>query len=64
MIVFGDPFQGSPIKGYNGPIETFCNEGDSVCTGNFELRPAHMSYPLNDSIKNAKAKLKSWAGAT
>ncbi|TID26984.1 hypothetical protein E2P81_ATG01443 [Venturia nashicola] len=44
VLVFGDPFQGAPIKGYNGPIITYCNEGDYVCTGNFVVGAAHLSY--------------------
>lgn len=64
MIIFGDPFQGSPIKGYTGPIETYCKPGDGVCGGNFELSAAHLSYPFDgDSVTKAKADLKKWAAA-
>jgi hypothetical protein len=42
--VFGDPFQGAKIKGYNGEIVTYCNAGDYVCTGNFEISASHLSY--------------------
>jgi hypothetical protein len=61
VITFGDPFQGAPIKGYNGPIETFCKVNDGVCGGNFELSAAHLSYPLDNSVTDAKAKLKQFA---
>lgn len=61
MIVFGDPFQGAPIKGYSGPIETFCKPADGVCGGNFELSTAHLSYPVDSSVSDAKALLKKWA---
>ncbi|KAF2398196.1 alpha/beta-hydrolase, partial [Trichodelitschia bisporula] len=44
VVVFGDPFQGAPIKGYSGPIITFCKDGDSVCTGNFVISMAHLAY--------------------
>ncbi|KAE9972243.1 hypothetical protein EG328_005114 [Venturia inaequalis] len=44
VVVFGDPFQGAPIKGYDGPIITYCNEGDYVCTGNFVVGAAHLAY--------------------
>lgn len=44
VVVFGDPFQGAPIKGYTGPIITYCNDGDYVCTGNFVIGAAHLSY--------------------
>jgi hypothetical protein len=36
--------QGAPIKGYSGPILTYCNSGDSVCTGNFVVSSAHLAY--------------------
>jgi hypothetical protein len=48
--VFGDPFQGAKIKGYNGEIVTFCNAGDNVCTGNFEVTASHLSYSTGSSI--------------
>jgi hypothetical protein len=54
VIVFGDPFQGAPIKGYSGPIVTYCNDGDFVCTGNFVVGTAHLSYV--GSISNAAIK--------
>jgi hypothetical protein len=49
-VVFGDPFQGAKIKGYNGEIVTFCNAGDNVCTGNFEVTPSHLSYSPGSSV--------------
>jgi hypothetical protein len=64
VITFGDPFQGAPIKGYNGPIKTFCKVDDGVCTGNFELAGAHLSYPFDNSVTEAKAVLKKWAAAS
>ena len=57
MITFGDPFNGAPIKGYNGPIEIYCAAGDGVCTGNFELAAAHLSYIGDSTVPNAKKKL-------
>jgi len=44
VVTFGDPFNGANIKGYSGPISIFCNPGDGVCTGNFEVALAHLSY--------------------
>lgn len=44
MLFFGDPFNGAPIKGYDGPRRTICNEGDLVCNGLPEIRPAHLDY--------------------
>lgn len=64
VITFGDPFQGAPIKGYTGPIETFCKVADGVCGGNFELSTAHLSYPLDNSVTEAKAKLLKWASSS
>lgn len=44
MVVFGDPFDGAPIKGYSGPIKTYCASGDDVCKGEFSITLAHLSY--------------------
>jgi len=49
VVTFGDPFNGSPIKGWNGPIKIFCNSGDGVCGGNFELAASHLSYGMDTS---------------
>lgn len=56
-VVFGDPFQGASIKGYKGPILTYCKSGDGVCTGNFEISASHLSYGGND-ITQAIAAMK------
>jgi hypothetical protein len=56
-MTFGDPFNGSPIKGYKGPIEIYCAPGDGVCTGNFELVGAHLSYVTDGTIASAKKRL-------
>jgi hypothetical protein len=63
VITFGDPFNGAVIKGYNGPIEIFCNTGDGVCTGNFEVGTAHMSYG-SGTAKSAQKKLLEWSKAS
>jgi hypothetical protein len=61
-VTFGDPFQGSPIKGYKGPIKTFCKVDDGVCGGNFELSVAHLAYPFDGiTINEAKTQLAKWA---
>jgi hypothetical protein len=59
VITFGDPFNGSPIRGYNGPIQIYCKPGDGVCSGNFELTGAHLSYQggKGSSVTDALAKL-------
>lgn len=60
VVVFGDPFQGAPIKGYTGPIHTFCNTGDFVCTGNFVVGVAHLSY-TGSVATQAMAEMKKIA---
>jgi hypothetical protein len=61
VVTFGDPFNGAPIKGYSGPIATFCNKGDGVCTGNFELAPSHISYGFDTSAGLGQKKLLEMA---
>jgi hypothetical protein len=58
VITFGDPFNGAPIKGYKGPIEIYCKPDDGVCSGNFELKGAHLSYQTGKSNDVQKALLK------
>jgi len=57
VVVFGDPFQGAPIKGYSGPILTYCKKGDGVCGGNFEISGSHLSYGGGDTTQ-AIAEMK------
>ncbi|QDS70627.1 hypothetical protein FKW77_000671 [Venturia effusa] len=61
VVVFGDPFQGAPIKGYSGPIITYCNTGDYVCTGNFVVGAAHLSY-TGSATATAIREMKKLAG--
>jgi len=63
VVTFGDPFNGAPIKGYNGPIAIFCNRGDGVCSGNFELAPSHLSYGMDTSTTLGQKKLFEFAAA-
>jgi len=51
VVVWGDPFQGAPIKGYNGPIRTYCSSGDDVCTGNFVIGFTHLAYSVGSSVQ-------------
>jgi cutinase len=45
VVVFGDPFNGAPIKGFPSErLKIFCNAGDGVCDGKFAISAAHMSY--------------------
>lgn len=49
-MVFGDPFNGAPIKGYPSlKIKTYCISGDDVCTGEFTIGLGHLSYTLMDT---------------
>jgi Cutinase len=57
VITFGDPFNGAPIKGYDGPIEIYCAPDDGVCSGNFEVTAGHLSYLVDSTIPKAKNKL-------
>jgi hypothetical protein len=61
VVTFGDPFNGAPIKGYNGPIEILCNADDNVCTGNFEAAASHLSYGIDNSAKIGQKKLLEMA---
>jgi hypothetical protein len=64
VVTFGDPFQGAKIKGYDGPILTYCNAGDSVCTGNFVIGAAHLSYTGSVAMQALKDMKKIAAGQT
>ncbi|MCJ1474032.1 hypothetical protein MMC13_002690 [Lambiella insularis] len=44
VVVFGDPFNGAPIRNYKGPIKTYCATGDEVCDGEYVISAAHLSY--------------------
>jgi hypothetical protein len=63
VVVFGDPFEGAKIKGYDGPILTYCNAGDSVCTGNFVISASHLSY-TGSVAQQAVAAMKKIAAKT
>ena len=46
-MVFGDPFNGAPIKGYpTSQIKTYCIAGDEVCEVEFVITSSHLSYTL------------------
>jgi hypothetical protein len=52
VVVFGDPFNGAPIKGYpSSKIKTDCISGDDVCTGEFTIGLGHLSYTLMDTTE-------------
>lgn len=44
VVNFGDPFDGADIGQYTGPRHIFCMTTDGVCTGNFDITVAHLSY--------------------
>jgi len=63
VVAWGDPFQGAPIKGYNGPILTYCASDDMVCTGNFVIGFTHLAYSAGNSVQlGAKAMMDIAAG--
>jgi len=64
VVTFGDPFSGSPIKGWNGPIKVFCNSGDTVCGGNFEIAAGHLSYGMDTSAGLAQMALLGMVGGS
>lgn len=63
VVVWGDPFQGAPIKGYSGPILTYCASGDDVCTGNFVIGFTHLAYAAGSTVQlGARAMMDIAAG--
>jgi cutinase len=63
-VVFGDPFQGAPIKGFpSAKIKTYCNEGDKVCDGRFTIKAAHLKYATG-STSDAVSWIKSQASSS
>jgi len=62
IVTFGDPFNGSTVKGWSGPISVFCNTGDGVCSGNFELAGSHLSYGMDTSAGLGQKALLNMAG--
>lgn len=54
---------GAPIKGYDGPIMTYCATDDMVCTGNFVIGVTHLAYSAGYSVQQgAKAMMDIAAG--
>jgi hypothetical protein len=49
-VTYGDPFNGAPVKGWNGPIKTFCRSSDAVCTGQFKIGTAHLAYSGSSDV--------------
>ncbi|KAF2667083.1 cutinase-domain-containing protein [Microthyrium microscopicum] len=64
ILVYGDPFNGAKVKGWDGPIKTFCRESDAVCTGAFKIGTAHLSYSLSSDVTNGLAWLIKTAKAS
>jgi hypothetical protein len=58
VVVFGDPFNGAPIKGYpTSKIKTYCIASDDVCGGEFSIGIGHLSYTFgstSDAVKYIK----------
>jgi cutinase len=62
VVVFGDPFDGAEISGYpSSKIKTYCATGDFVCSGEFIISAAHLSYVGTDT-QSAAQWIKTAAG--
>lgn len=61
VLTFGDPFNGAQIKGWTGPILTFCRPTDGVCEGNFKIGGAHLSYSSSSDATDGAKWLKKMA---
>jgi cutinase len=60
VAVFGDPFNGAPVKGIpRDRVKTFCNAGDGVCGGSFTITASHLSYTMNGDISAAASWIKA-----
>jgi len=57
VVAWGDPFQGAPIKGYSGPILTYCASGDAVCTGNFVIGATHLAYSAGTTVQQGAKEM-------
>ena len=45
LVLFGDPFNGAPIKGYpRDKIKDYCEPTDGVCEGKLAISAGHLSY--------------------
>ncbi|KAK6523318.1 hypothetical protein TWF281_001297 [Arthrobotrys megalospora] len=54
VVMFGDPKYGRALgKGLNAKSKTFCNPGDQICKGGFNILPSHLTY---GSDANAAAR--------
>ena len=62
-MTWGDPFNGSKVKGYNGPIKVFCMAEDAVCEGRFKLGLQHLAYSFSPDVGEAVEFLKKTAGS-
>lgn len=65
VVVFGDPFNGAPIKGFpQEKIKTFCASGDGVCKGEFKITAAHLSYTGTSTSAAVKWISQAVSGGT
>jgi hypothetical protein len=54
-VLFGDPFNGAPVKGISrDKIQDYCAASDPVCDGQLKITAGHMSYVGGDTGKAAK----------
>jgi len=61
-VTYGDPMAGERTKMLGGwgclpedRTSVFCNKGDGVCTGQFSISAAHLSYTSNGDIAKGAA---------
>jgi hypothetical protein len=52
------PYQGASIKDYDDRTASFCNSGDDIYTGNFEIVESYVSYGIELTVTIANADLK------
>jgi len=59
LALFGDPFNGADVKGIpKSQIKTWCNSGDGVCKGAFQIGAAHLAY-VGSSTSQAISWIKN-----
>jgi len=59
LALFGDPFNGADVKGIPASnVKTWCNSGDGVCKGQFQIGAAHLAY-VGSSTSQAIAWIKN-----
>lgn len=47
VVIFGDPLNGSPVRGATTKTKVFCHAGDNICEGGALILPPHLTYSLD-----------------